>query len=101
MKALGIRLRRLEATLRPVSKPVSDPNRAMQRLALGRLLTKDMVVLCDIADRGKRESDWTEIESNAVKAFVGAFEQEVQGAGYRSIREFHRSCGTVGGGVVE
>lgn len=93
MTSLGRRLQRLEATLRPALTPGPDPNSAMQRLALRRLLTKDLLVLCDIADHGKQESDWTESESSAVKAFAFAFEQEVQGAGYRSIREFHRSCG--------
>lgn len=94
MTSLGRRLQRIEAILRPVSKPASDPNSAMQRLALARLPTEDLRVLCDIADHGKQEGDWTEIESNAVKALVAAFEQKVQGAGYGTIREFQRSCGT-------
>jgi hypothetical protein len=93
MTSLGRRLQRIEAIIRPVTKPGSDPNSAMQRLALARLSTEDLRVLCDIADHGKEEGDWTEIESNAVKALACAFEREVQGAGYGTIREFQRSCG--------
>jgi hypothetical protein len=94
MTSLGRRLQRIEAIIRSVTKPGSDPNRAMQRLALARLSTEDLLVLRDIVDQGKQEREWMEIESNAVKALACAFEQEVQGAGYGSIREFQRSCGT-------
>src|ERR1039457_3903154 len=78
MTSLGRRLQRLEANPPACIDAGSDPNSAMQRVALRRLLTKDLRVLCDIADHGKQEGDRTEIELNAVNALVCAFEQEVQ-----------------------
>jgi hypothetical protein len=45
----------------------------------------------DIVEQGKRPGQYTERESEVVKA-VTTFELEVQKAGYATIREFHRSC---------
>ena len=67
-----------------------DPYDAMRRLALRSLSTEDLTVLRDVIDQGKRECQWTERESTAVKALTCAFEQEVQHAGYRSMAEFQR-----------
>jgi hypothetical protein len=69
-----------------------DPYDAIQRLALRSLSMEDLLMLADVIEHGKRECQWTERESAAVKALTGAFEQEVQRAGYRSVAEFQRSC---------
>jgi hypothetical protein len=54
-------------------------------MALERLSKEDLLVLGDIVDQAKQESEWTkqesewtERESKAVKALI-AFEQEVAG----------------------
>jgi hypothetical protein len=80
MTSLSRRLQRIEAVMRPVSKPGSDPNRAMQNRALERLSTEDLFVLIDIVTQGRPESEWTERESNAVKALACAYDQEAQSA---------------------
>jgi hypothetical protein len=68
----------------------SDPHDAIQRLALQSLSTEDLTVLADVIEPGRRECEWTESESTAVRALTGAFEQEVRRAGYRSMAEFQR-----------
>ena len=83
------RIERLERSLVP--EPASDPYDAIQRLALQSLSTEDLTVLADVIEQGKRECQWTERESAAVKALTCALEQEVQRAGYRSVAEFQRS----------
>lgn len=82
------RVERLVRFLAP--EPASDPYDDTKRLALQGLATEDLMVLGDVIEQGKRECQWTERESAAVKALNGAFEQEVQGAGYRSMAEFQR-----------
>ena len=67
-----------------------DPCDAIQRLALQSLSTEDLTVLADVIEPGRRECEWTESESTAVRALTGAFEQEVRRAGYRSMAEFQR-----------
>ena len=52
-----------------------DPYDAVQRLALRSLATEDLMVLADVIGQGKRECQWTERESAAVKALHCAFEQ--------------------------
>jgi hypothetical protein len=69
-----------------------DPYNAIQRPALQRLSTENLMVLVDAIEQGRRECQWTERESTAVKALTCAFEQEVQRVGYRSMAEFQRSC---------
>jgi hypothetical protein len=83
------RVERLERFLAP--EPASDPYDAIQRLALQSLSTEDLTVLIDVIEQGKRECQWTERESAAVKALTCALEQEVQRAGYRSMAVFQRS----------
>jgi hypothetical protein len=82
------RVERLERFL--ALEPASDPYGATQRLALQSLSTEDLEVLEDVIGQGKRECQWTERESVAVKALTCAFEQEMQRAGYRSVAEFQR-----------
>ena len=84
------RVERLERFLAP--QPGPNPYDAIQRLALQSLATEDLTVLADVIEQGRRECQWTERESTAVKAFTCAVEQEVQRAGYRSTAEFQRSC---------
>jgi len=48
------------------------------------------MMLGDVIKQGKRECQWTESESTAVRALTRAFEQEVRRAGYRSMAEFQR-----------
>jgi hypothetical protein len=69
-----------------------DPYNAIQRPALQRLSTENLMVLVDAIEQGRRECQWTERESTAVKALTCAFEREVRRAGYRSMAEFQRSC---------
>jgi hypothetical protein len=82
------RIERLERSLAP--QPGPDPYDAIQRLALQSLSTEDLTVIADVIEQGRRECQWTERESTAVKALTGALEQEVQRAGYRSMAEFQR-----------
>ena len=77
------RIERLERFLAP--KPGPDPYGAIRRLALQSLSTEDLTVLADVIEQNRRECQWTERESTAVKALTCAFEQEVQRAGYRSM----------------
>lgn len=82
------RVERLERFLAP--QPGPNPYDAIQRLALQSLATEDLTVLADVIEQGRRECQWTERESTAVKALTCAFEQEAQRAGYRSMAEFQR-----------
>ena len=91
MTSLHRRLQRIEAVLRPIPKPGSDPSSVMQGLALALLSTEDLRVLCDMTIQGKMESTWNKLELRTAKAFASAFEQQIQLAGYRSIREFQDS----------
>jgi hypothetical protein len=75
MRAMNKRLQRVEAALRPVRRPGTDPETAMQRLAMTRLSTDDLLVLCAMADQGRQDSDWTEQESNAVLALTETWTQ--------------------------
>lgn len=93
MTSLARRLKRIEAVLRPVSRPRSDPNREMTRLALGCLSDEDLAAFQDILDQEKQPSQWTERESSAVAAYTRVFEQAVQSVGYATADEFERSCG--------
>ena len=86
------RVERLERFLAP--EPASDPYDEMKSLALQSVSEEDLIVLIDVIKQGKRERQWTEREAAAMKAFTCAFEQEVQRAGYRSVAEFQRSCGS-------
>jgi hypothetical protein len=61
----------------------------MKSLALQDLSAEDPMALEKVTGQGKRE--WTKREAAAAKALTGAFEQEVQRAGYRSTAEFQRS----------
>jgi len=83
------RIEGLERTMALMRGP--DPYDAIQRLALRSISTDDLTVLADVIEQGKRECQWTERESAAVKALTCALEQEVQRAGYRSVAEFQRS----------
>jgi hypothetical protein len=82
------RIEKLERSLAPARN--SDPREAMESLALHSVSTEDLLVLRKMCRAGKRESERTEPESAAVKAFSDAFEQEVRRAGYRSVAEFNR-----------
>jgi len=86
------RVERLERFLAP--EPASDPYDEMKSLALQSVSEEDLIVLIDVIKQGKRECQWTEREAAAMKAFTCAFEQEVRRAGYRSVAEFQRSCGS-------
>ena len=91
MTSLHRRLRQIEAVFRPAPKPGSDPNSVMQRQALACLSIEDLIVLSGMSEQGKEQSGWTDRESHATKALTSAFKQQVQQAGYRSIRELQRS----------
>ena len=68
----------------------------MTDLATQRLSLEDLLAIRGIVLRGAQGhplAPYTERESEALKAFTSAFEQEVQKAGYATIREFQRSCG--------
>jgi hypothetical protein len=93
MTSLGRRLKRLEAALPAVSKLGAERNSAMQRLAFQHLSADDFDAVHDIVEQGKQPAQYTERESEAVKALTSAFELEVRKAGYATIREFQRSCG--------
>jgi hypothetical protein len=82
------RIEGLEKSMARMRGP--DPYDAIQRLALQSLSTEDLTVIADVIEQGRRECQWTERESTAVKALTGALEQEVQRAGYRSMAEFQR-----------
>lgn len=82
------RIEGLERSMARMRGP--DPYDAMQRVALQSLGTEDLMVLADIIEQGKLEGQWTEREAAAMKALSGAFAQEVQRAGYRSVAEFQR-----------
>jgi hypothetical protein len=84
------RIELLERSMARMRGP--GPYDAMQHLALQILATEDLMVLADVIEQGKREWQWTEREAAAVKALTGAFEQEVQRAGYRSVTEFQKFC---------
>ena len=83
------RVERLERFLAP--EPASDPYDGILLLALQGLSEEDLIALEDVTGQVKRECQWTEREAEAAKALTGAFEQEVQRAGYRSMTEFQRS----------
>jgi hypothetical protein len=83
------RIERLEKSLAPERN--SSPHDDMKRLALQSLSTEDLLLLLVVAECGKREDEWTEPESAAVKALAGAFDQEVLRAGYRTGAEFQRN----------
>jgi hypothetical protein len=93
MTSLGRRLQRIEAALRPVLALGSERNSAMQELALQHLSGEELGALRDIVEQRKQPGQYTERESEAVKAITRAFEQEVQKAGYATVREFQQSCG--------
>jgi hypothetical protein len=67
-----------------------DPYDAIQRLALQSLSTEDLTVLADVIEQNRRECQWTERESTAVRALTCALDQEVQRAGFRSVAELQR-----------
>jgi hypothetical protein len=83
------RVERLERFLAP--EPASDPYDGILLLALQSLSGEDLMALEDVTGQGKRGCQWTEREAEAAKALTGAFEQEVQRAGYRSAAEFQRA----------
>ena len=89
MAVLRKRVERLEKSLRPAL--CSSPREDMNRLALERVSTDDLMVLMAIGEQGKPQGEWTEPESAAVKALAGAFDQEVLRAGYRTGAEFQRN----------
>ena len=82
------RIERLEKSLAPERN--ADPHEEMKRLALQNVPTEDLNVLIDIGEQGKQQSEWTERESAAIKAFSDAYDQEVLRAGYPSAAAFHR-----------
>jgi hypothetical protein len=82
------RIERLEKSLAPERN--ADPHEEIKRLALRNVSTEDLNVLIDIGEQGKQQSEWTERESAAIKAYSDAFDQEVLRAGYRSVAEFNR-----------
>jgi hypothetical protein len=92
MTSLGRRLQRIEATFRPVGA-WRERHSAMQDLALQHLSGEQLDALRETIEHGKQSGQYPERESNAMKAITSAFEQEVQKAGYATVREFHRSCG--------
>lgn len=81
-------MERLERCMARVRGP--DPHDAIQPLALRSLSTEDLMVLADVIVQGRRECQWTERESAAVKALTCAFEQKVRRIGYRSMAGFQR-----------
>ena len=83
------RVERLERFLAP--EPASDPYDAIKRLALQSLSTEDPTVLAEVIEQDRRECQWTERESAAVKALTCVLDQEVQRAGFRSVADFQRS----------
>jgi hypothetical protein len=83
------RIERLEKSLAPEGN--SDPHEDMNRLALARVSTEDLLALIAIGEQGKPPGEWTEPESAAVHALASAFDQEVLRAGYRSVAEFQRN----------
>ena len=92
MANLRKRIEWLERSLAPAPTSASDPYEDIKSLALRSLAMEDLWVLRGVAEQGKRECEWTECESAAVKAFTDAFEQEVRRAGYGSVEEFQSSC---------
>ena len=92
MTSLGRRLKRIEAVLRLGS----DANGEMTRLALGCVSDGDLDFFQDIVEYGKQANQGSEREAITVTMYTRAFEQAVQIAGYATIREFERRCGTCG-----
>ena len=93
MTSLGRRLQRIEAVSRAALTLGAERHAAMKSLALEHLLSADLDALEDIVGQGAQANQWTQREAGAVKALTAAFEQEVQKAGYATIRKFQRSCG--------
>jgi hypothetical protein len=94
--SLGRRLKRLEAALPDISKVGAERNNAMLHLARQRLSREDLLAIRGIVLRGAQGhqlAPYTERESEAMKALTNAFQQEVQKAGYATVRQFQRSCG--------
>jgi hypothetical protein len=83
------RVERLERFLAP--EPASDPYDAIKRLALQSLATEDLTVLADVIGQDRRECEWTERDSTAMKSLTCALDQGVQRAGFRSVADFQRS----------
>jgi hypothetical protein len=65
----------------------------MKSLAIQHLSLEDLLALRGIVAQGKQPGQYSERESEVVKALTSAFEQEVQKAGYATVREFNWSCG--------
>lgn len=93
MTSLSRRLKLLEATVRSVSTIGAERHAAMKSLAIQHLSLEDLDALEGILDHGRQANQWTDRETNAVKALTAAFEQEVQKAGYAAVGAFNRSCG--------
>jgi len=93
MTSLGRRLQRIEAVSRAASTLGAERHSAMQHLALQHLAGEELGALREIIEQGKQPGQYTERESEAVKAVTSAFELEIQKAGYATVREFQRSCG--------
>jgi hypothetical protein len=93
MTSLGRRLQRIEAVSRAVSTLGAERHAAVKSLALEHLSSEDLDALKDILEQGEQANQRTQREAGAVKTLTTAFEQEVQKAGYATVREFHRSWG--------
>jgi hypothetical protein len=87
MTSLARRLRRIEAAFRPA---FALGTALWQALALQHPLGEELGALREINEQGKQPEQSTERESEAVKVITSAFEQEVQKAGYATVREFQR-----------
>jgi hypothetical protein len=93
MTAIRRRLQRIEAVSRAASTLGAERHAAVKSLALEHLSNEDLDALEDIVGQETQANQWTQREAGAVKALTTAFEQEVQKAGYATIRKFQRSCG--------
>ena len=93
MTAIRRRLQRIEAVSRAALTLGAERHAAVKSLALEHLSSEDLDALEDIVEQGTQANQWTEREAGAVKALTTAFEQEIQRAGYATVREFQLSCG--------
>src|SRR5580698_6241926 len=85
--------RRIEGLERSLAPGLhSNPHDEMMQLALRTVSTQDLEVLLELAESGKRESEWNRAESAAVEALKCAFDQEVKRAGFPSVAAFQLSA---------
>jgi hypothetical protein len=63
----------------------------MQRLALQHLSDEELDILAEVIGQGKPETEWTNAELAAIDAYNCALEEELERAGFRSVRQFEQT----------